>query len=239
MNKKVLIILLLALLIFLLGFMISLLTQKRISLPEPESEVVQIPLPQNPEIGQYLQTKIENIDQDEKKELIAIYHDQGSEHKLFRVYLAIFKQKDNQWEEVLNHPLEGFTLYEEVESSLSFGRSLNQFLVADLTGDGIGDVLVKTRSTGSGMWFGIHIFGLNQAKELVKLASLGPAPHGEGGITQDKVWLLIPEYQPEDPNCCPSLWSKVWLKWNGTDFAEIKRIQDPEVENLKKTGFND
>jgi hypothetical protein len=220
--KKTLTIILLTLLIFILALLIGSLGS---------GKKKEISLPQGGKISQYLQAKLVDLDGDHQEELVALYHDRG-EGTLYRPYFAIFKEQDGQWQSFLEQPLEGFTVLEG--NPTETGQFYNQFELADITGNGLNEVLVKTRAAGSGLWLGLHLFGLDKGK-IKKLTSQGPIPRGEAGIEANKIWILSPEYAVGDPNCCPSFWIKSWWQWQADDLKKVKESKGSDFETVRET----
>lgn len=262
-SKKRLLAIVLILIAFLAGFLVALSFTNRKSsqsrpvvsdilkeTPAEEEKITEIeieevsvsaediPIPQGEKIGGYIQHQLLDLNGDKVKELIAIFHDKGTDG-LYRVSFAIYKAEKGSWKMYLRQELEGFTLWTRDKDTFptEVGKSMNSYDLADVTGDKLLDVLVKTRAEGSGRFFGTFVFGVKDDK-LDKLLVLGPIPQGSAGIEGYKVWALAPEYGPDDPNCCPSFWIKTWWQWKGSEFKQLGERQGDDFYNLEKTKYS-
>ncbi|HUV46528.1 MAG TPA: hypothetical protein VMW29_00185 [Candidatus Bathyarchaeia archaeon] len=201
--------------------------------------VEKIPLPKNEQIGGYIQSLLVDLDKDEKKEAVAIYYDRGDEENFINdTFFVIFKLKNNQWTKLTETKLGYITFVQDKEFPSGVDKALNKFSLLDLTNDGYPDVLVESKIEGSGGYLTAYIYGLRNGK-LEQLWMVESITKGKVGIDGDKVWLIMPNYGPKDPNCCPFEWVKSWWQWQQDDFKMIAELREPDLQELQAIVFRD
>lgn len=196
-----------------------------------------VPLPIVERISGYIQSELVDFDNDGEEEAVVIYHDNGGTTKIYRTYFAIFKLVDNRWVTLVEKELEGFSIWEETESAEEVGEKLNSFMLVELTGSEPKEVLVKTQSEGSGSFLGLFVYGLTE-KGIGLLFTQGPVIKGEADIEDNKIWLISPSYQKDDPDCCPSLWVKTWWEWNKDQFIQIGEFENSDFKKVEKAKYS-
>lgn len=92
---------------------------------------------------------------------------------------------------------------------------------ADLTGDGRDEVLVSVASGGTFGNYGYFVVTLDDGWPEV-IREVTAKPSSRHGLTVEILDGSILEtsrvYEPDDPNCCPSLLKRTYYEWDGQGF---------------------
>lgn len=202
-------------------------------------------LPKTGDIKEYIQSQQIDLDGDGTEEAVAIYRDGGNGEtiSIYKIFFVIFKLKDNRWVKLVDQRLESLSqdTLKAGNSDMAmteYAKGENKFQLTDLTGDNLPDVLVETQSEGTGAYLGAFIYGVKD-KQIQELWQEGPIAKGATGIEKDMVWVIIADYQPDDPTCCPSAWIKTWWKWRDNAFKSEGTIDGNNLEKIKSTPFSE
>lgn len=247
-HKKIFLILSLLLFLLSLSFLIysfffankkRLKKQAGVYLQQTEEIDLQAyPLPQRSEEA-FFQQDLADLNGDGIKEAIVLSSQPRDSHDNYDVYFLIFQFTDNQWQKRIEQGLEGFSVHVYTSEAESLRQSLNRFELISLRNRPYNDVFVQTRAQGSGEFSGFFVFGWDdQEKNFSQLMVLGPIPHGSGGVEDNKVWAISPNYGPDDPNCCPSTWSKNWYQWQNNEFSKIGDYTGSNLDEVQKQKYS-
>jgi len=194
-------------------------------------------LPEDETIGGYIQSQTADLDGDKNLELIVISFSHTDEYGLSKVHFSIFKKDGRMWQKIFEKELEGLTLRDDAGSLSEYGKNYHSFQLKDVTGDGKPDVFLKMRAEGSGRFFGVFIFDMPSKTRVREIFGKGPIAHGQAGIEGERIWLMEPLYQPDDPNCCPSSWKKTWWEYEGGFFVVVKTLIRNDYDTLLQISY--
>lgn len=102
----------------------------------------------------------------------------------------------------------------------SGGRLLpEEIIIADLTGDGVGEAVVPISSGGTGGNIAYAVFGYRDG-DLEEILRVKPEAGRVTVSVEDGMLVETqPVYGPEDPLCCPSQLLHTYYRWDGDELV--------------------